>query len=85
MRKMTFEVYLSKLLSSVRVGGVAQAFALAQESATCNRQICIVVFSHVAIRVKQLLHWTPLRTPQSHDDEFDGCDGIVFVYFPCLF
>ena len=37
MRKMTFEVYLSTLLNSVRVGGVAQAFALAQESATCNQ------------------------------------------------
>ena len=42
------------------------ASALAQESATCN-QTDLHVFSHVSIRVKQLLHWTPLRAPQSHE------------------
>ena len=67
MRKMTFEVYRSTLLSSVRVGGVAQAFALAQEAATYNQTDLHCFQSCRDSRETVVTLDTVARTPQSHE------------------
>ena len=84
--KMTSEVYLSTLLSSVKVGGVAQAFALVQESATCNQTDLHCCFQSCRDSFETVVTLdTVARTPQSQDHVLAvSCIGASLLLSPII-